>query len=34
MLHTIIGFIGAIVCFFEPNAIDDFARILMWVGRL
>ena len=34
MLYGLISVIGKVVCFFEPNAIDDFANILAWVGAL
>ena len=34
MLYAIVEVIGRIVTFFEPNAIDDFARMLAWIGAL
>lgn len=30
-MFNFVKFIGQIVCFFEPNAWDDFAKILWWL---
>lgn len=34
MLFAITDFVGRIVTFFEPNAIDDFFKIFAWLGAI